>query len=57
LQKEGAEFVTIANSGQEDAHTDQLETVLEDGVLRREQTLDEIRAIAASYDNFSKKPT
>jgi hypothetical protein len=57
LQKDGAEFVTIANSGREDAHTDQLETVLEDGVLRREQTLDEIRAIAASYDNFSKKPT
>jgi nicotinamide phosphoribosyltransferase len=57
LQKDGGEFVTIANSGQEDAHTDQLETVLEDGVLRREQTVDEIRAIAASFDNFSKKPT
>ena len=57
LQKDGGEFITIANSGAEDAYTDQLETVLEDGVMRREQTLDEIRAIASSYDNFSKKPT
>ena len=34
---------------------DQLETVLENGVLRRDQTLDEIRAIASSYDAYEKK--
>jgi nicotinamide phosphoribosyltransferase len=56
LLKQGSEFVTekqetaAATQG-----TDQLETVLEDGVLRREQTLDEIRGIAASYDTFEKK--
>ena len=57
LLKDGAEFVTIANSGESDRADDQLEVVLEDGVLRRDQTLDEIRGIATSYDNFSKKPT
>ena len=36
---------------------DQLEIVLEDGILKRDQTLDEIRKSAASYDNFPKKPT
>ena len=56
LLKQGSEFVTekqetaAATQG-----TDQLETVLEDGVLRREQTLDEIRAIAVSYDTYEKK--
>ena len=57
LLKDGAEFVTIANSGDSDRADDQLEVVLEDGVLRRDQTLDEIRGIATSYDNFSKKPS
>jgi nicotinamide phosphoribosyltransferase len=57
LLKHGQEFETIANSGEADRADDQLEVVLEDGVLRRDQTLDEIRKIAASYDNFSKKPT
>jgi nicotinamide phosphoribosyltransferase len=56
LLREGADFVTIANSGTRDARADQLETVLEDGVMRREQTLEEIREIARGYDNFSKKP-
>jgi nicotinamide phosphoribosyltransferase len=57
LLKEGLDFVTIANSGESDKNGDQLETVLEDGVLRRDQTLEEIRQIATSFDNFSKKPT
>ena len=57
LLKEGQEFVTIANSNESDCSDDQLEVVLEDGVMRREQKLEEIRRIAASYDNFSKKPT
>ena len=34
---------------------DQLETVLENGVLHRDQTLEEIRAIAASYDTYENK--
>ncbi len=55
--KHGQEFETIANGGQSDHKGDQLEVVLEDGVLKRDQTLEEIRGIAASYDNFSKKPT
>jgi hypothetical protein len=45
----------VTNSGQAIAGEDQLEIVLEDGILRREQTLGEIRGIAASYDNFSSK--
>jgi nicotinamide phosphoribosyltransferase len=56
LLKEGEDFVTIANSGESGRNGDQLETVLEDGVLRRDQTLEEIRTIATSFDNFSKKP-
>ena len=56
LLKDGGEFVTIVNSGEPDRRDDQLEVVLEDGVLRRDQTLKEIRGIAASFDNFSKKP-
>jgi nicotinamide phosphoribosyltransferase len=55
LLKDGGEFVTVTNSGQAIAGEDQLEIVLEDGILRREQTLEEIREIAASYDNFSSK--
>jgi nicotinamide phosphoribosyltransferase len=57
LLKDGQDFVTIANSGESGRNGDQLETVLEDGVLRRDQTLEEIRKIATSFDNFSKKPT
>jgi nicotinamide phosphoribosyltransferase len=56
LLKEGEEFVTIANSGEPNHRGDQLEVVLEDGILRRDQKLEEIRGIAASFDNFSKKP-
>jgi nicotinamide phosphoribosyltransferase len=56
LLKEGQEFVTIKVDGAIPAHEgDQLETVLENGVLRRDQTLQEIRTIAASYDNYEKK--
>jgi nicotinamide phosphoribosyltransferase len=55
LLKDGGEFFTVTNSGQAIAGEDQLEIVLEDGILRREQTLEEIREIAASYDNFSSK--
>ncbi len=56
LLKEGQEFVTIRVEGAGPAHEgDQLETVLENGVLRRDQTLEEIRTIAASYDSYEKK--
>jgi hypothetical protein len=34
---------------------DQLDSVLENGVLHREQTLEEIRAIAATYDTYENK--
>ena len=58
LLKEGNEFVTVK---QEVDRTivgeDQLEIVLEDGVLRRNQTLEEIRKIAASFDAYEKKPS
>lgn len=56
LLKEDGQFVTVKNSGQAIAGEDQLETVLENGILRREQTLEEIRALATSYDNYEKKP-
>jgi nicotinamide phosphoribosyltransferase len=57
LLKEGNEFRTVKQEpGGSVQGTDQLETILENGVLRREQTLQEIRAIAASYDNYEKKP-
>jgi nicotinamide phosphoribosyltransferase len=56
LLKEGQEFVTVKIDDAIAAHgDDQLETVLENGSLRREQTLEEIRAIAASYDTYMKK--
>ena len=56
LLKEGSEFITEKQEpGRAFGGTDQLEVVLEDGVLRREQTLDEIRAIASSYDVYDKK--
>ena len=54
LLKEGLEFVTVKRETGGSLEGDQLEVVLEDGMLRREQTLDEIRAIAASYDTFDK---
>ena len=54
--KEGQEFTTIKVDGNAPNRSDdQLETVLENGVLRREQTLDEIRAIATSYDTYENK--
>ena len=56
LLKQGSEFVTVKQeAGRSIEGADQLETVLENGVLRRDQTLDEIRAIAASYDSYEKK--
>ena len=56
LLKEGQEFKTAKIDGATPAHSDdQLEIVMENGVLRRDQTLDEIRAIAASYDTYEKK--
>jgi nicotinamide phosphoribosyltransferase len=55
LLKDGDEFVTVKQeAGRPIPGTDQLETVLENGVLRREQTLDEIRAIASGYDAYEK---
>ena len=54
--KDGDEFITVKQeAGKATEGTDQLETVLDNGVLRRDQTLDEIRAIAASYDTYEKK--
>ena len=56
MLKEGQDFVTVkldANTSSRGG--DQLETVLENGELRREQSLDEIRAIAASYDTYETK--
>jgi nicotinamide phosphoribosyltransferase len=55
LLKEGNEFVTVKQeSGRAIEGTDQLEMVLEDGVLHRKQTLDEIRAIVSSYDAYDE---
>lgn len=55
LLKEGNEFRTVNQEpGGTVQGTDQLETVLENGVLRREQTFEEIRAIAASYDTYDE---
>jgi nicotinamide phosphoribosyltransferase len=56
LLRQGNEFVTrtLEEAGP-DRSADQLETVLENGVLKRDQTLEEIRAIAASFDAFDKK--
>jgi nicotinamide phosphoribosyltransferase len=53
VQKEGREFVTEKiDEGKPVTAGDQLETVLENGVLHREQSLEEIRKIAASYDEY-----
>ena len=55
LLKEGREFVTAKVDAASPARADdQLEVVLENGVLRRDQHLDEIRAIAKSYDIYEK---
>ena len=57
LLKEGGEFVTMTqNSGEPVGGADQLETVLENGILQREQTLGEIREIAAGFDDYAKNP-
>ena len=54
--KEGQEFVTLKVDGAAPTCTDdQLETVLENGALLRDQTLEEIRVTAASYDSYEKK--
>jgi nicotinamide phosphoribosyltransferase len=56
LLKEGNEFVTVTQeAGVSAGAADQLEIVLENGVLRREQTLEQIRAIASSYDTYEQK--
>jgi nicotinamide phosphoribosyltransferase len=56
LLKDGQEFVTVKVDDKTAARQDdQLETVLENGVVCRDQTLEEIRAIAASYDTYEKK--
>jgi hypothetical protein len=56
LLKRGSEFVTVKQEpGRAIEGTDQLELVLEDGVVRRDQTLDEIRGIASSFDSYEKK--
>jgi nicotinamide phosphoribosyltransferase len=58
LLKEGSEFVTLKQEpDHEISGEDQLEVVLEDGILRRDQTLEEIRKIAASFDTYAKKPS
>jgi nicotinamide phosphoribosyltransferase len=55
LLKDGSQFVTVRQEAGGSLEGDQLETVLENGILRREQTLDEIRAIATSYDAYEKQ--
>ena len=55
LLKDGNEFVTVKVDEGPARADDQLETVLENGVLRREQSLEGIRAIAASYDTYQNK--
>ncbi len=57
LLKDGKQFVTVKQEAGGSLEGDQLETVLENGFLRREQTLDEIRAIATSYDAYENKST
>jgi nicotinamide phosphoribosyltransferase len=57
VHRTGNEFVTEKlETEMQIAGDDQLELVLENGVLCREQTLDEIRAIAASYDTYENGP-
>ena len=56
--KAGKEFVTEAIAGNGPLLSgDQLEVVMENGVLHREQSLDEIRAIAAGYDEYKSENT
>src|SRR5947209_543602 len=51
VHKVGREFVTEKiDSAHPNTAGDQLELVMENGMLRREQTLDKIRGIASSYD-------
>ena len=54
--RDGKEFHTVTyEEAGTDRSGDQLETILEDGKLIREQKLEEIREIAASYDTFTDK--
>jgi nicotinamide phosphoribosyltransferase len=56
LLKQGRDFITMKVNGATPTDAeDQLETVLENGVLRRDQTLQEIREIAASFDIYKEK--
>ena len=56
--KEGREFVTEKiDESKPIPAGDQLEAVMENGVLRREQNLEEIRGIAAGFDEYEKKAT
>lgn len=56
VHKAGNEFVTEKlGSEMRVPGEDQLEVVLENGQLRREQNLQEIRSIAASYDTYQTK--
>ena len=57
VHKVGQEFVTEKIDPVHPSNTgDQLEVVMENGVLRREQTLDEIRGIASSFDTYQTDP-
>jgi nicotinamide phosphoribosyltransferase len=55
LLREGNEFITVKREeGRPQEGIDQLELVLEDGVLHRDQSLDEIRDIVTSFDAYEK---
>ena len=54
--KQGKEFITeTIDENRPVPSGDQLEVVMENGVLRREQSLEGIRQIAAKYDQFARK--
>jgi nicotinamide phosphoribosyltransferase len=56
LLRDGKEFHTVTyEEAGTDRTGDQLETVLEDGKLLRDHTLDEVRAITTSYDAYEKR--
>jgi nicotinamide phosphoribosyltransferase len=58
VRKEGRQFVTEKIDGRAPgAAGDQLELVMENGVLRREQRLEEIRGIVAGYDEYDGNRT
>jgi len=57
LIQSGKEFATVeVMNGDPAVPGNALETILEDGTLMRDQTLAEVRAIAASYDAYLKEP-